>query len=1598
MAKKRLNKKVAIFGAVILICMAVLAAFVLRRMMKDPVKLLAEAEAGLIELESQLTEYSNAIKSESGHSESALEQMLEAGEETCLNVIHKYREAYGATKGDAQKIELLFKMSDFYLEANEFHEPEWKKALRTWNTVTNIDPKNIEARMKILDYLYTLASESNPGYWANVKEQVSGSQENDSEGLIQIMAEKQMEPDLFVLKAKARANLELASAGQVTDPSKTIDEAIADFESLLKLTPDDIETYKFLSDALLLRGEIRNSIGHLKARENALVEAENILQKAIDTSPDNPTAYINLLQLKLGSIKQDKEKIAAMEPEFTALVAKFGDSDEAYSALSGYWQIVNNPKKAIAAISRAIELDDDNIGYALIAANLYYRKSMRETGDKDFHRAVEIADNALAFPDALIIPGPREYKYRNNRLNLLSFLSRMYTIRAVDAGQAGDTDQQQTWASKAKKNIDAIIQIYGSEDSVYAGMWRGILKLSQGRKQPAIQEMYDAYEQLKASQRDNAILSYMLSRALQDSPEIGSRMEFLRSSILTGFASINPEVLLDYADMILKVRGWNYAISLAQAYETAVPPNDRSKGIQVSALIYAKQFDKAEESLNQMNSDSSQTKLLRLSLLDSQVIKLLQDEREKALTPEQQQELDGYQKTRAALLAEVLSSDSDSVNVNTLAAVCDYHLEQGDTETAKSLTDTFIAGSPNNANAILYKYKLMEADPLNITNERVREITPKALSQIKDITLRTISLARFHITLGRNKEAVSLLQKAITDTPDNKDLIEYLFEALISDTEPDVQLIQETAQLAAKMNLDECDGNFYLARMDFARSDFESSLTRVGQCIKTRPVYSRGYFLQSRINGALGNHDQSIKDALTAASMNPTDPMIVKQKIAVLHDQNIRLGRNVTEEQLKETEKALREGIIVNPNDWKLQSVYAEYRSKDHPEEALATRQHLQSRYPNLSTHLLLGDLAMKIADTESDKDKKLNLLEIADSAYQKALGLEPSNKVALEHYSEYLRVTGQQDKIAEIFGEQDDLLWQFYLRDGQYDKAREILAKLYEQDPGKPKPVVLRGLTLIASRTGNNESMMKYSEELLAAEDTMDNELMQIQLYIDNGLVNETTLKLASFRERYPQEPRGILLEGWVATVKGQLDKALQLVNRYLEEDPDNAGAWRLRGMIHRFNGNNSQAVEDLQKSKSIGSNATISIELARAYRNSNRMSAAIGELRNALKDEMAPLKVRTLLEQFYREAGRKSDLQNFYQECIDKFPDSEIWYYRAAQFYLGENDLTTAEQLLEKAWQITTKSKNISGMVFDLYLETLWLAKQYDKVISIASDYIDGPLASVAYSQLGQTRAKMGNKTAAVDYYYKALAKSSDNDAMISGILRNMEQAVGWAEVETWVTNKLASEPESLIANIIMFNLAKQKGQYNKALKHLDIGMSVLTSTNPGYYRYSNLKANTLSLAYIKTSDKQYLSQAIDQYKSILEDKPNLTNALNNLAYLIAENTTDYTQAEEYGARAYSSNPNNPNVIDTYAYTLCKTGKYSKAEELLHTAIQLHEIQGNSVPWDMYKHLGSAQEGLGHKAEAASSYNLAIVSAGKNINSSDKQELDDAIKRVSE
>jgi len=382
-----------------------------------------------------------------------------------------------------------------------------------------------------------------------------------------------------------------------------------------------------------------------------------------------------------------------------------------------------------------------------------------------------------------------------------------------------------------------------------------------------------------------------------------------------------------------------------------------------------------------------------------------------------------------------------------------------------------------------------------------------------------------------------------------------------------------------------------------------------------------------------------------------------------------------------------------------------------------------------------------------------------------------------------------------------------------------------------------------------------------------------------------------------------------------------------------------------------------------------------------------------------MAPVRLRTTLESLYKEDGQKTALRTFYDECIAKHPDLELWYLHAAQFYLSEGDEQKAEELLKQAWEIAEKGDKPSDIVFDLYLETLWKRGQYEKVLSLASKYIDTPgLSSIAYAQMAQSQAKMGNAELAVQHYQKALAKCGNNDQLIIGTLRNMMKTFNGAdEVNKWVASKLQADPDSVIANMIAFHLADESGQFNKAIQHIEKCMSAVTPSGPMYPRYSTFKAVTLVKAYLKTSDKQYLSRGVEQYQKILDDQPLNLQALNNLAFLLADNNEQLDKAEEYGARAHAGAPNNPNIMDTYAYTLCKNGKFTKAEELLQTTIQLYEVQGDTIPWDVYRHLGMAQEGLEQNELAAASYKQAIEIAGAAIAPKDKDQLTQAIERVS-
>lgn len=1572
MAKKRLNKRVALMGSTILVVFLLGVVVVVLRFSKDPLKFLADAEVALAQYDYQGTE-------------------------------RNYGQAYGSAKDDDLKIEILFKISELHLIDDKVHEhePDWRKALGCWNTVINIDPKNIEARMALLKYFYEIGDSGNPGVWQMV--------ESTAAELAQVIDEKLLAPDVYVLLAKARAKLEMAGLGQVSDREKALKEAVAELERLAEMTPEDIDIYKYLARAEIIKGEIDSSKGILDAAQKADEKAMEILQRAVDILPDNAEAYINLLDMKLRSVWEEvksewksSEKVQALEGDFKALADKFSSDAKPYASLARFYQLdIRDIDKAVEAIEKAVELDSQDIDSVMMMAELYYRKfSIYE--DKQFlPKALETVNNALNLPGARDVQGPRQFRHRQNKYMLYRLLAGWCIEQAFEAGRAQDEELKVEWTAKAEQAIHEIEQIIGTGDNVHVVKWHGMLALVKGDTTTAIRQMFNAYEQLKAADQRDQMLSYMLARVFENRAEIGARSEFLESALFKrpSIALQKPQALLDYAEILLVLRAPTKSVLMVDAYEKARPSSDRSKSLRIRGYIRAGQFDDAEEQLAQMDPDAVDVIELRFSLVQRRVARIASQRRQKpGLVDEEkpaetmlyeQAELETYRSQLKQLREQLLEKKPERWDMT--HTICKRYVAGGQIDRARSLIGEFLTYSPNNIQAQVYKRRLNEPDSTAVSTKRLNQIEEEVIADIPDEQERFTELGRYYRSRGMIDEAMSVYKKAYEAAPEEKWVVAILFEMALS--VKDMALAEELVQVARNKNLDECEGNLFAARLAMAKGDYQIALDRLSNCLKIRPVFPNGYLLRSQVNGRLGNYDDAVSDAKTAQRFNPIDKAIVKQVAAVLYNRNLRLGRSVPSEQIAETEQELVKAIVLNPDDWNLRSIYAEYISEREPAKALAVRQRLLKRFPNVDNSLMLGNMAMRMALKETENQRRAGLLDIAGSAYEKAYKRAPENKAVLDAYSEFLRLTGKRDKATELFTGQDDSLWRFYLRDGQYEKARDILVKLYDEN--SENITVVRGLSLIASKTEDKEALKKYSQEVLALENTPENELMQIQAYLEVGLVKEAEVKLASFRERYPDEAKGILLEAWSAMTKGQLKRALELVNQNLQVDPESAVAWRLRGQVNRFLGNFNQAVEDLQKSKSIDTNPKIRMELAMAYHRIGRLTAAIGELVAALKNQQAPPRVRTMLEQLYLQAGRKAELKRFYDETLQKYPDSGIWHFRAGQFALRQKQYEQAEQLLSKSWEL---SQDQGGYVqaLDKYLEALWRGQKYEELLKYAAKYIDTKFAPIAYAQMGQARFMMGSKATAMDYYRKAIEKCGTNNEFILGILENMSNIVGQIEVGKWCNEKLRTSPDSLAANLMMFKLTQQRGEYNKALQYIDKFLSLVDPESGVWIEQMFNKANTLTMAYMKTSDKRYISTAVLEFEKILTKQPNNTSVLNNLAYFLADTNEQLDKAVECAGRAHEASPNDAGIMDTYAYTLCKVGSYVKAEEILQMAIQIFERESIAVPWDVYKHLGMAQEGLGQKAGAEGSYRRALEIAGRRILKKNKEELMKAIERV--
>ena len=133
----------------------------------------------------------------------------------------------------------------------------------------------------------------------------------------------------------------------------------------------------------------------------------------------------------------------------------------------------------------------------------------------------------------------------------------------------------------------------------------------------------------------------------------------------------------------------------------------------------------------------------------------------------------------------------------------------------------------------------------------------------------------------------------------------------------------------------------------------------------------------------------------------------------------------------------------------------------------------------------------------------------------------------------------------------------------------------------------------------------------------------------------------------------------------------------------------------------------------------------------------------------------------------------------------------------------------------------------------------------------------------------------------------------------------------------------------------------------------------------------------------------QAIEMMESILRDKPDYPDAMNFVAYALAEADRDLDRAIDLIGKALELKPNDGYYLDTLGWIYFKMGNYAEAEKHIEQAV---DLTNNDIV--ILEHLGDVLLKTGKERQALSTYEKALKESAK-AQTTDEQESLDRVRR---
>jgi tetratricopeptide (TPR) repeat protein len=548
----------------------------------------------------------------------------------------------------------------------------------------------------------------------------------------------------------------------------------------------------------------------------------------------------------------------------------------------------------------------------------------------------------------------------------------------------------------------------------------------------------------------------------------------------------------------------------------------------------------------------------------------------------------------------------------------------------------------------------------------------------------------------------------------------------------------------------------------------------------------------------------------------------------------------------------------------------------------------------------------------------------------------------AMQHLQQAVAAAPRQITLAVTLAEAK-------MRENDFQGAEEVLKKACENSPKSADAFAVLGrFYVLQKRYAEAEKSLQYALTLQANHEWS---LMTLGvLYNATGRKQEAEQNFKKLADL----PNSALkpLYGSFLFEQGRRDEALKEFERLAQKDP---------------------------------ADRTARTRLVAAYRATNRVADAQKVLSNALKKN--PKDLDALLQQgeLYLGAGKYAEAEGDLNRVVHLKPDSPEVHYAAATLNRARGKSLIERQELSEALRLNPAflparldlAKSMMGKDFKGALNLLdqapgeqkntvavieqrnwvlmgmhqWTEARTGVDRGLSSDRTPGLLV-----QDGALKSLEKRYDGARESFHEAMAKAPEDLLVLRFLVQSYADQKQMPAAVKEIQEHAAKHPKSAAVQYFLGTILMANGDFAKAREALVSAKAANPDFTPADLslaqidlKQSNWTVARQELTAILAKGENPMARlwlgmleetvgnhvaAIEAFRKVVEDEPNNTTALNNLAAVLGENPGQVDEALKYAQKAKELNPGSAPIDHALGWILYQKGMYPMAIKYLETA----------------------------------------------------------------